>query len=385
MSLYEACLDGDLEEVKRIFLDQSNTLQDVLEAPDDDGWTLIHHAVRGGHVDVVRYLVETAEEGGSSDLLDHVTTTEDGLEALFFAISDGHLDMVKYMAENGGEKMMDTENDSEMRPLHFASLEGDYDIVRYLVEEHDVDVEAQDNDGWTPLHYASLVGSLDTVRFLAEEHDADCEVVDKDGWTPLHCAAKNGNVDVAHYLIEEQLVEKHTLTTDDDSNALHLAARAGRLEMMKYFVEDCGFDVSQGDSDGDGALHTSARYGMLNAVKYLVERLDAATCLEIICTKNNTGQTAYDIAAMWLEADDERYANQEVVYLLHSYVAPMAVPADYDDDDDVCVKLNPDLCDNELDLAQQCLKTVAETEVHEVAYHILGYLCLSDVKYRAER
>lgn len=42
------------------------------------------------------------------------------------------------------------------------------DIVRFLVE-HNADINAQDNEGWTPLHAAVCCGSLPIAKYLCEK------------------------------------------------------------------------------------------------------------------------------------------------------------------------------------------------------------------------
>ena len=41
------------------------------------------------------------------------------------------------------------------------------DIVRFLVQ-HNADINAQDNEGWTPLHTAVCCGNLNIAKYLYE-------------------------------------------------------------------------------------------------------------------------------------------------------------------------------------------------------------------------
>ena len=156
LSLQDACVEGALGVVKQI-LDQG-----VIDVNEKDGvnWTPLHHAIQGGNLDVVQYLVD--EKGAN---FNDITMTREGQEALHFACSDGRLDVIKYIAEHGGQHMMHATNDTNMRPILLASLGGCYDIVQYLLEECHVNVHVADNDQWTPLHYACTSGDLQTVRY----------------------------------------------------------------------------------------------------------------------------------------------------------------------------------------------------------------------------
>lgn len=53
-SLYEACADGNLDQVKTLLQDSDTNVNEM----DGDDWTPLHHAIHGGNVDLVKFLVE---------------------------------------------------------------------------------------------------------------------------------------------------------------------------------------------------------------------------------------------------------------------------------------------------------------------------------------
>ena len=75
-------------------------------------------------------------------------------------------------------------------------------------------------------------------------------------------------------LIEREEVNVNLVDDEDASKrtALHLAARNGHLEVVKYLLEKGGAEVNEEDNDGWTALHLAARYGHLEVVKYLLEK-----------------------------------------------------------------------------------------------------------------
>ena len=374
MSLCEACQEGDFDGVKRILRKADAELD--LNETDDEEWTPLHHAFEGGNLKIIQYLID---ENGAD--LACIIDTQEGQDALNFAINGGHLDCIKYIAENGGDGMMDEENDNELRPLHLACLQGHFDIIQYLVEEHNVNTGAVDDDCWTALHYATVYGDLDIVRFLVEEHDVDVDATEVDGWTPFHCAANTGHLDVVKYLLEELQVDRDALVRKVRQNALHLASSEGRLNVVKYLIEEQDYDINELSSDEDTAFHLAATYGKLDVVKYFVEHArDDEARIHMLFAKNTKDQIAYDIAVGLVETENE-YANKDLVDYLASYSVPLAVPSNDEDEDEPCVKLNPELSEKLRKVADDTLlRSVEETPVHEVAYHILGYLTLSDVK-----
>lgn len=52
MPIYQACLNGDLEQVEKILLEDEDI--DINEADSDD-WTPLYYAVYGGNTDLVNY------------------------------------------------------------------------------------------------------------------------------------------------------------------------------------------------------------------------------------------------------------------------------------------------------------------------------------------
>ena len=59
--------------------------------------------------------------------------------------------------------------------------------------------------------------------------------------TPYAAACKKGHLDVVRYLTEERRCDPLCKGTNDD-NALILAAAGGSVNILKYFVEEKGYD-----------------------------------------------------------------------------------------------------------------------------------------------
>lgn len=372
--IHAACQGGDLGVVQKLLIDCDVQLDEF----DDDGWTPLHHAINGGSIEVVEYLVE--EQGVDLGLF---TSTELGQATLNLACSAGHLDVIRYLADNGGHRMMDSENEGGLRPLHIASLAGQLVIVKYLIEEHAVNVQAADSELWTAMHYACLSGNLLLVKYLAEEHCADCDAREMDGWTPLHCAANKGHLHVVKYLSEERRVKVDaTVSGSCQGNALCIASFEGHVDVVKYFTEEFEFDVDEPrGAETETVFHKAARFGQLGVIKYYLEDLHSNNPegrSRMLFARNYDQQTACDLALNGVESESE-YANQEVVDYLQSYVSLLAVASNGGDSTEPAVKLNPRLSEQEEKRAQRVYKVLCTTPAHEVAYHILGFLCLSDV------
>jgi ankyrin repeat protein len=71
-------------------------------------------------------------------------------------------------------------------------------VVQRLLEKQ-VDMEIQDNDGWTALMWAARNGHEGVVQRLLE-NQVDMEKQDNDGWTALMRAAWKGHEGVVQML-----------------------------------------------------------------------------------------------------------------------------------------------------------------------------------------
>lgn len=87
------------------------------------------------------------------------------------------------------------------------------------------------------------------VRILLEHGEYNCNEGDACGNTPLMEALRGGYLDTAKLLISAQAC----LTTKDviGRTGLHLAAEAGRTEMVEVLVCTYGMDVNSTSEKGE--------------------------------------------------------------------------------------------------------------------------------------
>ena len=82
-------------------------------------------------------------------------------------------------------------------PIHEAAANGDLAGVQAELDKG-VDVNANDEAGWTPLHRAAQKGHKEITELLIAK-GADVNAKEEDGWTPLHDAATK---EIAELLID---------------------------------------------------------------------------------------------------------------------------------------------------------------------------------------
>ena len=96
-NVHTAASSGDLDSL--IAIAAKNP--ELLNKKDNNGWNALHEAVRGGHVDVVKYLIE---KGSNKDERTH---SGDGGSPLWWAKKTHGNDhpMVKYLESIGAKEI----------------------------------------------------------------------------------------------------------------------------------------------------------------------------------------------------------------------------------------------------------------------------------------
>ena len=77
--------------------------------------------------------------------------------------------------------------------LHYAANNGIPLLVKKLLNEG-VDIDAQDNNGWTALHFAAQNSHFDVIDLLLENKE-NPNIADKQGNEPLWTASMNAKGD----------------------------------------------------------------------------------------------------------------------------------------------------------------------------------------------
>ncbi|NWU72584.1 ANR16 protein, partial [Pterocles burchelli] len=278
------------------------------------GDTLLHHAARYGHRDVLAHLVEALgmdievfnsdykrplheaasmshgecvsyllERGASVDCLKKADWTplmmactrqnlevikalvehganpllknKDGWNCFHIASREGHPHVLKYLLEVSPGSW-DTESKIKRTPLHTAAMHGCFDAVELLLERCQYKPDSRDKCGVTPFMDAIQSGHVDIARLLLEKHQACPTAVDVLGAQPLHRAAVTGQDEAIQFLISELGVDINERATTLQLTALHYAAKEGHEHTIQTLLS-LGADIHAKDGKGRSALHAA--------------------------------------------------------------------------------------------------------------------------------
>ena len=282
----ESARNGDTAAVRAV-LDELEELNPISEIVPFDA---AHEACRGNHNECLTLLlpyVETTQMGFGILLsecvhADHVACTEVLLQhwksvcnkVSFVRHESKHSAgqsaslcpamwsdpaVCRVLIDAGAD--LHTKNEKQESPLHYACASGALDVVKMLVEAG-VGVRATDLKGATCLILAAYSVHTETVRYLVGLPHVDVNHRSSENSTALHSAAANEATDVAQVLIDAGA--DIDAVDGTGCSPLSRACASGALGNVKMLVR-------AGADDGGGTcLHLAARYGRTETVRYLV-------------------------------------------------------------------------------------------------------------------
>ena len=128
-----------------------------------------------------------------------------GWTPLHSAALYGYPELIRTLLQFKADK--DTKDSMGQISSHLPSSQRRPSAAGPMLKRQDMDINAQDMDGFTPLHLASGGGQLEVVRLLVE-HGADIDVKDKAGWTAFQFALVKGCDEITKLLSEHKANKK---------------------------------------------------------------------------------------------------------------------------------------------------------------------------------
>ena len=130
-----------------------------------------------------------------------------------------------------------------------------------MKEQNEVLLLLRDEKENTPLHCAASIGYLEGVHFLLEISNNWAFERNKEGLYPLHLACENGDVKVTDELLRKW-PDPTELIDNNGRNILHVAAKNGREEVVRFLLKEDGIGklMNEMDNDGNTPFHLAASH-----------------------------------------------------------------------------------------------------------------------------
>ena len=152
--------------------------------------------------------------------------------------------------------------------IHDAVQEGNLTLVQELIEADNTNLDLKDERQFTPLNWAVTSGHLEIFMYLLNL-GADINTVDIDGSNLLINAAGSGKLDIVRYLVEDKGFDVN-FKDNNEYTPFSAAAGSGSVELLKYMIEK-GANIHTATSIGTVPIVNAIYSDSLAAVEYLFE------------------------------------------------------------------------------------------------------------------
>jgi ankyrin repeat protein len=213
-------------------------------------------------------------------------------EQFMEAVESGDLDLVKKL-KNDPAVDVNLEDDNGWTPFHIACFRGHKDVVSLLLADHTVDVNKPEHDEASPFFIACQNGREDVVSLLLADHRVDVNKPRDTGATPFFTACFNGNEDTVSLLLADHRVDVNK-ADNDGRTPFSVECQLGNRDIVSLLMADHRVDVNKADNDGRTPFYIACQQGHTNIVSLLTadHRID-------VNEPQNNGMTPFSVACQF--------------------------------------------------------------------------------------
>ncbi|KAF7849996.1 hypothetical protein BT93_L0047 [Corymbia citriodora subsp. variegata] len=264
------------------------------DEPNDAGNTALHLAVKEGNRDLTNLLLDRGSKSVNK-------MNEEEKCPLYLAVEKGYSEILSRLLQalDGNEVLP-----SGLSPVHGAVMYRRKDMLQKMSECKKELFDLRDLRRNTPLHLAAFENYVDGVKFLVEEFASSAFEHNIERYLPIHVACKMGHLKIIKMLHQhwlDWLEPEELLTSWNQQNILHIAAKYGRTSVVKYILGDPKLEklIYVKDQKGNTPLHEATEQWQLEVLFSLTRH--NSVILKLV---NHRNLTALDIAEEQLIESD---------------------------------------------------------------------------------
>lgn len=232
-----------------------------------------------------------------------------GINGLHFAASFGYYDICEYLLQFININDCDYNGQNA---LHYILRNDDkiwinktYNLISLLINNK-IDINKQDNNGWSPLHMVCNIGLLSVIKLLINNDiDYNINLQSNNGCTPLRIFIESIIIKAS----STSEIEYNSYYNTYNDNIYKCGYNNDYKEILYYLIEH-GADINTQDSNGYSCLHYAALYGNLNVVKLLTNNNNDKYHININLKTGWFGKTACNIAYDNKQYEISNYLNR---------------------------------------------------------------------------
>ncbi|XP_048247158.1 ankyrin repeat domain-containing protein 50-like [Haliotis rufescens] len=252
-----ACVGGNMDIVKYVFLREPT----LINRQRSDGRTALMWAASRGNTTVFEYLLDRKATPSLDD--------NDGNNILHYACYGGHIDIVKCVIDQTTLNI----NTSDLlgrTALMIAATYGHKEVFDLLVGKDSDDISHKDKEGNNILHAACRGGHVEMVKHILSQGLVDINSQGQEGKTPLLLAVHWEQGAVFNLLVSRKA---DLLQVDyNGNNILHLACEIGSMEIVKYVMSQKSLDIKARNIQGETASMVAKRKHHMDLYNFLVSK-----------------------------------------------------------------------------------------------------------------
>ncbi|XP_061186968.1 putative ankyrin repeat protein RF_0381 [Saccostrea echinata] len=215
--LHFACLYGRSPMCQFIL----TKFPDMVEMVDEKVWNAAHFAVNGGHVNILRLLIQYKV---------HVkAATTAKLIIRHIACENNHYKMCQFILSNFPELLHLVDEDG-WNAGHCAAMGGNVEILKLLVNAG-LQPKQRTHTKSTILHISCVNVQYEICKYILSEFPDMIIYVDERGWNAAHLTVFEKNVEILRLLIERELFAKQSTSSQLNDRSLE-----AKTEISKYIL-----------------------------------------------------------------------------------------------------------------------------------------------------
>ncbi|MDP1724115.1 MAG: ankyrin repeat domain-containing protein [Alphaproteobacteria bacterium] len=257
-------------------------------------WHVLQQYTINDNIDAKTHIIAT-EEGCFSILkwiLDKnpeaIHDTDSANDDLIqISIENGHLDILDYFLNI--LKSPTEYRTANGRTLLHLYTNSSYDMTVYIEEllKKGMKIDVKDNAESIALHNIDAQTHVNNIKFMIDkmiEKSLSLDQQNNQKETILSCISRHSSSEAFFYLLDKGASVEYKGSQGE--NLLHKMVNSNnKLDIIRFLIEQKGFDIHQTDNQGNTVLHYAAQNGYLPHIQYLLQN-DAKANVE-----NNFGQT----------------------------------------------------------------------------------------------